>query len=245
MAFTVPGGDVTVERLSEDRSNHSGAAAHWAAGVFVLPSCRGGAGSHLGHFMVSVGAIFEYAEAAAQCGQGTTATSICDITLLWQHANNSPRECSDSLVSIASSYIGVSSCVMQSMLPAYLALCDSKAMQCERTVREAAAEEKACDPYAAGSLPGTTSHRRHILQTTTEHPDTFTGSPPGTTTGTSPGTTAGSPPGTTAGSTASCSSQCVAYITKAQTSDRCLDRMASIQEVLADTAHRTCSNSKL
>ena len=87
MAFTVPGGDVTVERLSEDRSNHSGAAAHWAAGVFVLPSCRGGAGSHLGHFMVSVGAIFEYAEAAAQCGQGTTATSICDITLLWQHAN--------------------------------------------------------------------------------------------------------------------------------------------------------------
>jgi hypothetical protein len=185
------------------------------------------------------------------------------LALLWQHANNSPRECSDSLVSIASSYIGLSSCVMRSMLPAYLALCDSKTMQCERTVREAAAEEKACDPYAAGSLPGTTAGtssgttagspppigtataaattpapttpapttapaRRHILQTTTEHPDT--------TTGTSPGSTAGS--------TASCSSQCVAYITKAQTSDRCLDRMASIQEVLADTAHGTCSNSK-
>jgi hypothetical protein len=208
------------------------------------------------------------------------------LALLWQHANNSPRECSDSLVSIASSYIGVSACVMQSMLPAYLALCDSKTMQCERTVREAAAEEKACDPYAAGSPPGSTAGyppgsttgtfpgtaagtfpsttagspppfgattaapttaapttpaptpaRRHILQTTTEHPDTATG--------TSPGTTTGSTHGTTAGSTASCSSQCVAYITKAQTSDRCLDRMASIQEVLADTAHGTCSNSKL
>ena len=87
MNFKVPGGDVSVDALSDEHYHHLGAAGTWAAGVFHLPSCRDGAGSHLGHFMVSVGALFEYAEAAAQCAPRMSATTICDLVLLWPRAN--------------------------------------------------------------------------------------------------------------------------------------------------------------
>ena len=70
------------------------------------------------------------------------------IALLWQHANNSPRECSDSMITYVGDVYGdtgVSTCVLRSMLPAYVAMCDSTAIQCEESVLSmTAAETNAC-----------------------------------------------------------------------------------------------------
>jgi hypothetical protein len=72
------------------------------------------------------------------------------IALLWQHANTSPRECSDSMISYVGSASGSSggmtTCVLRSMLPAYVAMCDAKAIQCEEMLTSmSAAEMGACD----------------------------------------------------------------------------------------------------
>ena len=63
------------------------------------------------------------------------------MALLWQHANNSPRECSDAMISsldgsALQSIFGrnVTTCVLRSMLPAYVALCDARTIRCEETM---------------------------------------------------------------------------------------------------------------
>jgi hypothetical protein len=56
------------------------------------------------------------------------------IALLWEHATKSPRECSDALISSISETLGLSSCALSSLLPAYIAVCDDKAIQCEEHV---------------------------------------------------------------------------------------------------------------
>ena len=63
------------------------------------------------------------------------------MALLWQHANNSPRECSDAMIaSLDDAALGevfgrnVTTCVLRSLLPAYVALCDARAIQCEEIV---------------------------------------------------------------------------------------------------------------
>jgi hypothetical protein len=67
------------------------------------------------------------------------------LALLWRHANNSLRECSDSLISIVSHYIGMPSCVLRSMLPSYVAMCDAQAVQCEHALLEVAVLANACN----------------------------------------------------------------------------------------------------
>lgn len=72
------------------------------------------------------------------------------IALLWQHANTSPRECSDSMISYVGSASGSSggmtTCVLRSMLPAYVAMCDARAIQCEEMLTSMSdAEMGACD----------------------------------------------------------------------------------------------------
>jgi hypothetical protein len=72
------------------------------------------------------------------------------IALLWQHANTSPRECSDSMITYVGSASGssgeMSTCVLRSMLPVYVAMCDAKAIQCEEMLTSmSAAEMGACD----------------------------------------------------------------------------------------------------
>jgi hypothetical protein len=60
------------------------------------------------------------------------------IALLWQHANNSPRECFDSMIANFNDDDlhdlfggGVTTCVLRSMLPAYVSLCDQRTIECE------------------------------------------------------------------------------------------------------------------
>lgn len=60
------------------------------------------------------------------------------IALLWQHANTSPRECFDSMIANFNDEAlhdffgdGVTPCVLRSLLPAYLALCDQRTIDCE------------------------------------------------------------------------------------------------------------------
>ncbi len=76
------------------------------------------------------------------------------MALLWQHASNSPRECSDSLISIVSKEVGLTPCALRSLLPTYVALCDAHAIQCEETVLAMpAAEAHACDRMVETSEP--------------------------------------------------------------------------------------------
>jgi hypothetical protein len=63
------------------------------------------------------------------------------MALLWQHAMNSPRECFDSLIASLHKDLlrrmfgnGVTTCVLRSLLPAYVALCDQKTIVCEETM---------------------------------------------------------------------------------------------------------------
>ncbi len=56
------------------------------------------------------------------------------MSLLWQHAINSPRECSDSMISIVSTKLRITPCALRSMLPTYVALCDAKSIQCEEAM---------------------------------------------------------------------------------------------------------------
>jgi len=63
------------------------------------------------------------------------------MALLWQHANNSPRECSDALIASLDDEAlrsifrrDVTTCVLRTLLPAYVALCDARAIQCEETM---------------------------------------------------------------------------------------------------------------
>jgi hypothetical protein len=75
------------------------------------------------------------------------------LALLWQHAINSPRECSDSLISLMNlgdqeSIFGwnVTSCALRSILPAYVSLCDASAIRCEETMLAVpAADIEACE----------------------------------------------------------------------------------------------------
>jgi hypothetical protein len=71
------------------------------------------------------------------------------VALLWQHANNSPRECSDSMITYAASeynVIGITACVLRSMLPVYVTMCDVKAIQCEEYLLSmTTAETQTCD----------------------------------------------------------------------------------------------------
>jgi hypothetical protein len=70
------------------------------------------------------------------------------MALLWQNANNTPRECSDSMMAYmgsVSSSTGLTTCVLRSILPAYVALCDAKAVHCEeKMLAMTAAEANAC-----------------------------------------------------------------------------------------------------
>ena len=124
------------------------------------------------------------------------------LALLWQHANNSPRECSDSLISIVSYYIGMPACVLRSMLPSYVAMCDAQAVQCEQALLDVAVHANACNVTALHQSAG-------------------------------------------------CTPQCSDYVQKLSNMQmnhsglRCLESMSSIQEILADNAHKTCSSSKL
>ena len=63
------------------------------------------------------------------------------MALLWQHANNSPRECSDAMIASLDDEAlrgifgrNVTTCVLKTLLPAYVALCDARAIQCEETM---------------------------------------------------------------------------------------------------------------
>jgi hypothetical protein len=63
------------------------------------------------------------------------------IALLWQHANNSPRECFDSMIANLNDDAchelfgdGVTPCVLRSLLPAYVALCDQRTIDCEESM---------------------------------------------------------------------------------------------------------------
>jgi hypothetical protein len=78
------------------------------------------------------------------------------IGLLWQHANNSPRECSDSMITFVGSthavmasppnFLGMTTCALRAMLPVYVAMCDAKAVECEDTLLSMPpAETQACD----------------------------------------------------------------------------------------------------
>jgi hypothetical protein len=76
------------------------------------------------------------------------------IALLWQHANNSPRECSDSMITyVGSEYngIGITTCALRSMLPVYVAMCDAQAIQCEQSLLSMASEAQACEQSTDGS----------------------------------------------------------------------------------------------
>jgi len=77
------------------------------------------------------------------------------IALLWQHANNSPRECSDSMITYVgtvSGDMGVTACGLRSMLPVYIAMCDAQAIHCEETFMSMpAAERDACDHTMEGN----------------------------------------------------------------------------------------------
>jgi hypothetical protein len=85
--------------------------------------------------------------------------SICTspkMALLWQHANNSPRECSDSMIT----YVGTSSilanmtiCALRSILPAYVAICDAKAIQCEELTLATDNEAKSCQQMIESNGP--------------------------------------------------------------------------------------------
>jgi hypothetical protein len=64
------------------------------------------------------------------------------LALLWQHANNSPRECFESLVATFDKDMlnalfgnGVTTCVLRSLLPAYISLCDQRTIECEESVQ--------------------------------------------------------------------------------------------------------------
>jgi hypothetical protein len=124
------------------------------------------------------------------------------LALLWQHSNNSPRECSDSLISVVSDYMGMSSCVLRSALSSYVAMCNAEAVQCEQTLLEVTDPADACNV------------------TTLKH-------------------------------SANCTSHCSDYVQKVSSLPvhisglKCLESMASIREILADNAYRTCSSSKL
>jgi hypothetical protein len=116
------------------------------------------------------------------------------MALLWQHASNSPRECSDSLITIVSNQIGVTPCALRSLLSTYVALCDAHAIHCEETVLAIpAAEAKACD---------------RVIETSE-----------------------------------ACSSDCAAFVHKFASGSRCLESLASNQEVYAHAVNQTCSDS--
>ncbi len=93
-------------------------------------------------------AVATHSERLSESGTSVFA-SFCTnpvMALLWQHASNSPRECSDSLITIVSDQIGVTPCALRSLLPTYVALCDAHTIQCEETILAMpAAEAKACD----------------------------------------------------------------------------------------------------
>jgi hypothetical protein len=77
------------------------------------------------------------------------------IALLWQHANNSPRECSDSMITyVGREYndIGLTTCALRSMLPVYVAMCDAKAIQCEQSLLSmTSAEMQSCGQAMEGN----------------------------------------------------------------------------------------------
>jgi hypothetical protein len=93
-------------------------------------------------------ALAAESESRSQSGPSKFA-SFCTnpvMALLWQHASNSPRECSDSLISIVSKKIDLTPCALRSLLPTYIALCDAHAIHCEETILAMpAAEANACD----------------------------------------------------------------------------------------------------
>ena len=70
------------------------------------------------------------------------------MSLLWQHAINAPRECSDSMISIVSTKLRLTPCALRSMLPTYVAMCDANAIQCEDTFlsMSRSAESTVCAP---------------------------------------------------------------------------------------------------
>ena len=63
------------------------------------------------------------------------------FALLWQHANNAPRECFESMITNLNHEalhevfgVGVTPCVLRSLLPAYVALCDQRTIDCEEMI---------------------------------------------------------------------------------------------------------------
>jgi hypothetical protein len=81
------------------------------------------------------------------------------MDLMWHLANNAPRECSDSLIAswqgnYHRDYTGllelfgrnVTPCVLQTLLPAYVAMCDTTSIQCENYMHEITeAELSSCE----------------------------------------------------------------------------------------------------
>jgi hypothetical protein len=101
-------------------------------------------------------AVAAESERRSQAGPSVYA-SFCTnpvFALLWQHASNSPRECSDSLITTVSHKIGMTPCALRSLLPTYVSLCDAHAIHCEETVLAVpVAEAKACDSVIETSDP--------------------------------------------------------------------------------------------
>jgi hypothetical protein len=63
------------------------------------------------------------------------------MALLWQHANSTPRECSDAAISFLDHGImrdifgrNITTCVLRSLMPSYVALCDKKTILCEEAM---------------------------------------------------------------------------------------------------------------
>ena len=76
------------------------------------------------------------------------------MAIMWQHAANSPRECSDSLISIVSVKMNLTACALRSVLSTYVAACDTNAIQCEQDVRNVTiAEADACTPTIEHNAP--------------------------------------------------------------------------------------------
>ena len=74
--------------------------------------------------------------------------------MLWKHANNSPRECSDSMITYVGSQcngMGITPCTLSSMLPVYVAMCDAKAIQCEESFLSMTVEAQACNQTVEGN----------------------------------------------------------------------------------------------
>ncbi len=105
-------------------------------------SCRDASTSTL----LGLAAVNSASMKSKESGAGPRYCTNPSLVLLWHHAKNSPRECSDSLVASLDFGHGLTKCAMRSMLSVYIALCDAHAIKCEDSMLSlTAAELNACE----------------------------------------------------------------------------------------------------